>query len=307
MSRGILKYIGKKLLEVILTLLVVTFLSFLLMRLSPIDPATAYVTRNTAIVTQEQIEAARVGMGLDRPLPVQYGLWLQDALRFDFGTSLENGQAVTKELSKAIPVTVSVVLLAAVMMVFGIILFGSLAYLLRNRFWGYLLTFLCIAGISLPPFYTATLLLDTFAVRLSFFSVTGNTGIMRFLPAALCLAVFGISLYSQLFAKALEREMNEDYAFYARCRGISEVRILLRYAFPHVAASLIPSLLQALGLFLAGITVIEQVFSLPGIGALIIHSVIQRDSPMIRRVVSGLCPCLVEPYFRCFAKAAFEK
>ncbi|SHN58809.1 ABC transporter permease [Desulfitobacterium chlororespirans] len=286
-------YLGKKMFEVILTLLFVTFLSFLLMRLSPIDAATAYVTRNTAIVTQEQIEAARIEMGLNKPLLVQYGLWLKNALGLDLGTSLENGYAVTREIGKAIPVSLAVVGLAGGLMAVGILVFGALAYFLRSHLLGYLLTFLCIAGISVPPFYTASLFIDIFAVKLGWLSVTGNAGLMRFVPAALCLALFGISLYSQLFAQGLEREMKEDYAFYARCRGLSELRILLFHAFPHVAASLLPSLMQALGLFLAGITVIEQVFSLPGIGSLIIHSVIQRDSPVIHALVLFLALAIV--------------
>lgn len=293
MSEKAWEYAGKKLLEILLTLLCVTFLSFLLMRLSPIDPATAYVTRNTAHVTQEQIEKTKVEMGLNKPLVVQYGAWLKNAIQLDFGVSLKTGYPVIEELGKAVPVTVSVVLLAAALMLVGIVLFGALAYLLRNQVLGYVLTFLCIAGISIPPFYTATLLLDIFAVRWNVFTVTGNGGLLRFLPAAICLAVFGVSLYSQLFAKGLEREMNEDYAFYARCRGFSELRILLRHAFPRVAATLLPSLMQALGLFLAGITVIEQVFSLPGIGGLIIHGVIQRDSPVIHAVVLFLAFALV--------------
>ncbi|MDF3002057.1 MAG: binding-protein-dependent transport system inner rane component [Bacillota bacterium] len=293
MSETLWKYIVRKFAEILLTLLIVTFLSFLLMRLSPIDPATAYVTRNTAHVTQTQIEDTKIAMGLDKPLVIQYGIWLSKACCLDFGTSLQSGRAVTEEVGKAIPVSVAVVVLAAFLMILGIILIGSLSYFLCNHFLGHVLTFLCIIGISVPPFYTSIILLDTFAVKWSLFSVTGNSGLLRYCPAAFCLAIFGISLYSQMFAKGLEREMNEDYAFYCRCRGLTEVRILLRHAFPHVTAMLLPNLMQALGLFLAGITVIEQVFSLPGIGGLIIHSVIQRDSPVIHALVLFLAFSLV--------------
>ena len=89
------RYLIRRVVVVLLTLFVVTLLSFLLMRLSPIDPATAYVKRNSAIVTQEQIDEARVMLGLDKPLPVQYFDWVVDALHMDFGISLGTGNPVT--------------------------------------------------------------------------------------------------------------------------------------------------------------------------------------------------------------------
>lgn len=93
------RYIIRRIVVVILTLFVVTLLSFLLMRLSPIDPATAYVKRNSAIVTQEQIEEARVMLGLNKSLPAQYLDWVYDAVHMDFGISLGTGNPVTEELA----------------------------------------------------------------------------------------------------------------------------------------------------------------------------------------------------------------
>lgn len=285
MKNDMLQYVLKKAAEIILTLLIVTLLSFLLMRLSPIDPATAYVKRNTPIVTEEQIQVARVQMGLDQPLPVQYGKWVKNALHLDFGISLGSGYPVWEEISEALPITLTIVFLAAVIMGLGIIAFGCLNFFLRDHVAGYLLICLYIAGISIPPFYLASLYIDVFALKLDWMTVAGNTGFSRYFPPALCLSVLGIALYSQLLSKGMEREMNEDYAFYARCRGLSESRILLFHALPHAIAAVIPSFLQMLGLFMAGAVIVESVFSLPGIGHLIINSVIERDSPMIHAEV----------------------
>jgi len=278
---SIIQYIFKKSLEVILTLLIVTLLSFLLMRLSPVDPAIAYVKRNTPIVTEEQIQTTRIKLGLDKPLFVQYYTWVKNAIRFDFGISLRSGHPVIEEIGKTLHVTLKIVLLSAAIMVVGIFLFGCLNYFLRNRIIGNFLIFFYIGAISIPPFYLASLYIDIFALKLGLMSVSGNTGLLRYLPASLCLSVLGIALYSQLLGKGIEREMNEDYAFYARCRGLKESRILLFHALPHAAIAIIPSFLQMLGLFMAGAAIVESVFSLPGIGHLIIDSVIQRDSPMI--------------------------
>lgn len=293
MKRSSMQHITEKAIEIILTLLIVTLLSFLLMRLSPVDAATAYVKRNTPIVTEEQIQAARIELGLDKPLAVQYITWVKNAVQLDFGISLRSGHPVIVEIGKVLPVTVAVVLLAGCIMSVAVLLFGCLYYILRHRIAGYFLTFLCFVGISIPPFYLASVYIDVFALRLGLMSVAGNTGLMRYLPGALCLSVMGIALYSQMLGKGIEREMEEDYAFYARCRGLKESRILFFHALPHAAAALIPSFLQILGLFMAGATVVESVFSLPGIGSLIIDSVIQRDSPVIHAAVLVLALAIV--------------
>ena len=127
------RYLIRRVIVVLLTLFVVTLLSFLLMRLSPIDPATAYVKRNSAVVTQEQIDEARVMLGLDKPLPVQYFDWVVDALHMDFGISLGTGNPVTEELAKTVPVTLTVVAYSAVIMSLGVLGVGMLGYLWRQK------------------------------------------------------------------------------------------------------------------------------------------------------------------------------
>ena len=171
------RYLIRRVVVVLLTLFVVTLLSFLLMRLSPIDPATAYVKRNSAIVTQEQIDEARVMLGLDKPLPVQYFDWVVDALHMDFGISLGTGNPVTEELAKTVPVTLTVVAYSAVIMSLGVLGVGMLGYLWRQKAGGMILSFLTMIGISVPGFYLGTAFIDLFAVRLGWISVSGNSGL----------------------------------------------------------------------------------------------------------------------------------
>ena len=193
------RYLIRRVVVVLLTLFVVTLLSFLLMRLSPIDPATAYVKRNSAIVTQEQIDEARVMLGLDKPLPVQYFDWVVDALHMDFGISLGTGNPVTEELAKTVPVTLTVVAYSAVIMSLGVLGVGMLGYLWRQKTGGMILSFLTMFGISVPGFYLGTAFIDLFAVRLGWISVSGNSGFARYFPVALCL-VIGANLGSGLLA-----------------------------------------------------------------------------------------------------------
>jgi len=124
-------------------------------------------------------------------------------------------------------------------------------------------------------------------------SVAGNIGLARFLPAALCLSLSAICFYGQLLSDSLHREMEQDYAFYARCRGLSETRILVCHALPHALVDLLPSFAQMLGLCLAGAAIVERVFSLSGLGYLIIDAVVRRDSPVIHASVLLLAGALV--------------
>lgn len=200
------RYMARRISVMIFSLLFVTLLSFMLMRLSPVDPAAAYVMRNSAIVTEEQITAARIELGLDKPLAIQYFTWVKDALGGEFGISLASGKPVLTELSKSIPVSLRVVGVSAVLMISGVLLFGCLQYLTRERLAGKALTVLSIIGISIPAFYLALLFIQYFAFQSDFISVTGNTGLMKYLPAALCLSVGGAAFYSQMLAGSLEKK-----------------------------------------------------------------------------------------------------
>ena len=158
MSKATRRFIVNKVLEMLITLVVVTLISFLLVRLSPIDPAEAYARRSFAAFsfTDEQMEALREDMGLNDPLPVQYVTWVRDALHLDFGESFVSGQPVFEKVTTAIGITVTIVLISAVIQAVFILLFGCLCYLTRKRMIGHALIFLCIAGVSIPSFFFAS-------------------------------------------------------------------------------------------------------------------------------------------------------
>lgn len=291
--RIIRSFTFRKLLELFFTLFIVTIISFLLIRLSPVDPAEAYARRTFSMYSAEQLEELREEMGLTQPLLVQYGNWIWDALHLDFGTSLANGHIVLDDISRAMEITLSIVFLAAIIQAAGILLLGCLCYLCRKKWLRGILTFLCVACVSLPPFFFASTFIDVFSVKFGWISVASNAGMMRYLPAAVCLSITGIAFYGQLLAKSIDHEMNEDYAVYARCRGLSDMRILMTHALPHALAGLIPSFLQMVGISLAGSAIVERIFSLPGLGYAIIDSVLYRDAPMIHATILFLAFFLV--------------
>lgn len=285
MSKDMRRYILKKIIELVFTLFFVTILSFLLMRLSPVDPATAYAKRMIGSPTAEQIEKIRVQLGFDKPLLVQYGNWVLDLLHFDLGTSLANGHNVWEDIKTAFPKTLSIVLISTILQAILILLISSVFFLLPKKIPQKVIRCICIIGVSVPSFYLATVYLDYFAVKKSLISVAGNTTIFSYISPAICIGVFGASFYIPMLLDALEHESNEDYAFYARCRGLTETRLLLFHFLPRAVVGLLPNFLQSVGLMLANATVIEQIFSIPGFGYLIVNHVLDRDTPMIHAEV----------------------
>ncbi|MCT4563648.1 MAG: ABC transporter permease [Maledivibacter sp.] len=283
----------KRILEVILTFLIVSLLSFGLMRMSPVDPATAYARRAMMNPSAEQIAQIRSDMGLNKAFIVQYGNWMKNALKLDFGKSLVDGKPVWDQLLNAVPVTIKVVFIAMILEIIGIILFGPLLYLLREKKVGMFFSLLTLSAISIPGFYIASVYLDIFAVKWGAISVAGNVGFMKYFHPAICLSIAPMAFYARLLFRNLERESDSDYVFYARCRGLSEIRILFNHTIAHGIIALVPSFLQSIGLTLAGAAMIERVFSLPGLGYLIIDSVLNRDSPMIHLSVLFLAVMLV--------------
>ena len=201
---------------------------------------------------------------------------------------LESDESDTKEFSKH-----AIVLLSAVLQAVGALILGILLYLTRKNVIGKILAFASIAAISIPAFYLATSFIDVVAVRWNLISVSGNTGLMRYLPAALCLAVGGIAFFGQMLSKAIQQAMSEDSVLYARCRGLGDPYIVVRYAMPQAIISTVPTFMQMMGMCMAGSAIVENIFSLPGLGYRIVNSLTNRDLPVIYATVLFLAFALV--------------
>ena len=286
------RFLLQKILQLFLTLFLVTAITFILMQLSPIDAAEAY-SRRIFTVDETRIEAVREQMGLNRPIVVQYLDWLNDLLHFDLGNSYVDNRDVFLIVRSALKETACIVLLSAVLQAVGALILGGLLYLTRKNVIGKILAFASIAAISIPAFYLATSFIDVVSVRWNLISVSGNTGLMRYLPAALCLAVGGIAFFGQILSKAIQQAMSEDSVLYARCRGLSDPYIVVRYAMPQAIISTVPTFMQMMGMCMAGSAIVENIFSLPGLGYRIVNSLTNRDLPVIYATVLFLAFALV--------------
>lgn len=271
----------KMMLELLLSLFFVTFATFLLMNLSPSDPAEAYAKRKSAIVTEEQVEAVRHQLGMDRPIPVQYISWIGKALRLDFGDSLVSGKPVRLLMKSAVGVTLGV-------MVFSTLFMGGIALLVavllnvsRYKIITHFLEFLTVISISIPHFYIAIVLIDYLALNKGVMKVAGNTGVMKFIPCALCVGLSGGFYFGRILADSLKRVMDMDFCTFAESRGLSHLRVLWHHGLANATSALIPVFLQCLALSIASIAILEQIFSIKGVGFLILDATLKRDAPTL--------------------------
>ncbi len=275
------RYITKRLLGFIVVLIGVSILSFLLLAFSGKDPAEIMARRSNINASQETIEAVRMDMGLDKPLPARYANWVKGFFTGDLGISLVTSKEISKDLAAFFPVTLALVGMA----LFWIVLFSVPISLLcarfRNGVADQITRGLTLAGICVPTFWLGFLLLLAFAVKLPFFKVLPEPGIKGYILPSLALAFPVACGMIRLFRSTLLSELSSDYVRYAKARGVPASRILTHHVIRNALPPIVTVFCQYLGYLIAGGAVIESVFTLKGIGTYLIESVMASDSTSV--------------------------
>jgi peptide/nickel transport system permease protein len=316
MIATVIKLIARRLAAAIPILLIVSALLFCVLRALPVDPAAMSLPPNATI---DEIEAKRREMGLDRPLPEQYAIWLSGALHGDFGESIQFHRQAGSLVAATLPATIQLAL--AAMVIAGVLGFGGGLILFRLR--GTILepvADLCsIVLLSIPEFLWGLILLFVFGVALRALPFTGEvapglpvphiTGFLLldslllgrfdvFLSACQHLVLPAVALglaFSPTIMRVLRSSLfdvyHEDYIQQARLRGLSERRILLRHALKNAS---LPTLTLAgvqFGILFSGTLLVEVIYSYPGMGNLMVDAVRNADLPLIQTI--GLTYCVV--------------
>ena len=283
-SRDMSKRILARLGLLIVVLFGVTVLTFFYTNLSPVDAAEALAVRRYNRPTAQQVELVREELGLDQPILQQYGSWLWNALHGDFGNSYNTGRPIVEELTAAIRPTL---VMAAMALLFATLISIPLGVLSASRKGGlsdrsiYLFGIICM---SLPNYWIGFMLLLAFAVYLPIFSIMGADSLKDFILPALALAIPMAAGNIRVFRSSLLDGYNSDFVLYARARGVSEWRIanlVSRFALP----PLITMLAQSFGFMIAGSAMVESVFSIPGLGSMLVTALGARDTITINACV----------------------
>jgi peptide/nickel transport system permease protein len=279
----------RKLPPLVATLIVVSFLTFLLTSLLPGDPAIQILGESA---NPERIAAVRADLRLDDPLPVRYVRWLGDAAQGDFGRSYRTNQQVREAIIERLPVTIQVGGMAIVFALIGAIPLGMISAYRSGGPVDRGVTGGSFLLLAVPSFMMAILLILIFAVQLDWLPATGWTRISRdlganlrgaILPAA-SLAVGELAVYTRLLRSDMIGTLQEDYIALARAKGMPTVWILLRHALRPSSFSLLTVVGLQVGAVMTGSVVIETLFALPGVGRLLIDSIFQRDLIMVQGI-----------------------
>jgi ABC-type dipeptide/oligopeptide/nickel transport system permease component len=271
-------YIWQRLLQTLITLLVMSVVVFALARVSG-DPTYLLVNQNAPI---EDVNRIRHVYGLDQPLPVQYGLYMWNLLHGDLGTSLRTHLPVAQEMADRFPSTLQLALITVLFSALVGLPLGALAAVKRGSALDRtLLTFAAIFQ-SLPGFWIAIVGVLIFSVGLGWLPVAGSGG-----PSHYVLPVVAVSLNIIAWLFRLERSnmlevLALDYVTYARVKGLGEVAVVLRHALPNAIIPVMTVLGIVLGSLISGLIVVETVFAWPGIGTLAQEAIAWRDYPLMQ-------------------------
>ncbi len=280
------KQLGKRLLQIVLVALGISFLTFLITYLAPGDPVRTMFAAAGTMPSEELIQETREAMGLNRPVLVQYLSWLRGCLKGDFGTSYAYHRPVAGLLLDRLWPTLKLSLSSMCLMLLVAVPIGMAQATHKNSFVDYALRGLTFFGVSMPNFWVGLLLMLVFCVRLQLLPVASFGGDFKSLILPSVTLAFAMSAkYTRQVRTAILEELNQDYVTGARARGVKEWQILWGNVFPNALLPLITMLGLSLGSLLGGTAVVEVIFSYPGMGSLAVSAITAYDYPLIQGYV----------------------
>jgi len=283
-------YLAKRALSLPLTLLGVSLVTFLFLRLIPGDAITARLGTSTAL-SAEQLARMRALFGLDQPLPVQYWNWVSSLLRGDAGYSVRSGQAVTSEIAQRLPVTIELAVAAAVIALLLGVPLGLVSAVRPRTVTDLAARGFGLLGLALPNFWLGTLAILLFARYLRWMPNTGGYVDFATDPAAnlrflifpsVTLGVAMAAVVMRTTRSAMLDVLGADYIRTAHAKGLSSQRVLGRHALKNGLIVVVTILGIQVGYLLGGAVVVEEVFSLPGLGRMLLNAINQRDYALVQ-------------------------
>lgn len=276
-----MSYLARRLGAAVLILFGISLVTFLLLYLLPADPARQIAGRSASAQTVANIRAQ---LGLDQPLPVQYGRYLDKLVHGDLGRSYLQRAEVSELIASRLPA--SLVLMAAAIaaeLALGLTM-GIAAAVRRGRPLDNALMVTSFVFVSAPQFVVGILLLYVFAVRLGWFPIGGYGTPAHVVLPALTLGLIGAGWYGRIMRSSLIDVLRQDFVRTARAKGLTRVRVLFRHALPNAILPVIAMIGIDIGLFMSGIVVVESVFGWPGVGQLTWQAIQRVDIPIIMGV-----------------------
>lgn len=292
-------YIFKRILVAIPTLLIISFMIFSLLYITPGDPVLLMLgSGDTQSVSQEQYDAVRAELGLDKPFFERYMDFITGAVTGDLGTSYITGEDVFDTVMMRMPATLILTVASVLVGLLVAVPLGILAAVKHNSIWDSIATFLATIGVSLPKFWFGLVLIIYLSLRLKIFPSQGIAYIDRdglgaflshlFLPAV-SLGLGLAATQTRMIRSSMLEVLNKDYIRFAKSKGFKDKIVIIRHAFKNAMIPVVTVLGSEIGALLGGAVVTETIFSWPGVGRLAMNSIARRDYPMIQGNTLILC------------------
>jgi peptide/nickel transport system permease protein len=290
----VIRFLVQRLLATVPVLLVVAVVVFLILRLTPGDPAAVIAGDNA---TPENIIKIRETLGLEKPLVTQFGIWLGKVVQGDLGYSYYLNKPVTELIAQRVEPTFSLAVGTITLAVLVALPLGTLAAWRMGGWLDRVLSGFSVLGFSVPVFVVGYLLIWLFAIQLQWFPVQGYARLFgpqakgvgewahRLVLPCLTLSVIYIALLSRVTRASVSEALTEDYIRTARAKGLGEFAVLLRHAVANAAVPIATIIGIGVALLIGGVVVTETVYAIPGLGSLTVDAVLNRDFPVIQGVV----------------------
>jgi peptide/nickel transport system permease protein len=297
------RFLYHRFIQTVFVLIFVSILVFLIMRMLPGDPALlSFSEEQLRSLTPEILQKTRHELGLDRPLVLQYFMWVNDLLHADFGTSIMYHSPVWNELAQRLPVTMYLGFWAFIISIIIGIPLGIIAAIRRNKWEDAVATLLANIGITVPSFWLGVLMIWAFGLHLKWLTTFGYTSpfdnfalsIKQLIMPVFCLAVFAIGSTARQTRSAILEVIQQDYVRTAWSKGLTERTVILVHVLKN---SLIPVVtLKGMSLrnIVGGAVLVETVFSIPGMGRLVVDAMMAKDYPIVQGVflIIALVVCM---------------
>ena len=279
--RGFFAFLGTRLARAFVALWLVSTVVFVVMRLSG-DPVPLLLPPDAP---RSEIFRVRAELGLDRPIIVQYGVFLAHIARGDFGRSIHFREPAMKVVAGYLPASLQLALTAFVIAALIAVPIGLLSAIRRNTLIDHVTMAVALVGQSAPTFFLGILFILTLSLQAGLFPTSGRGDWRNLVLPALTLGAFAMASIARLTRSAMLEVLNADFVRTARAKGVSELFVVVKHTLRNAALPIITITGLQLGQLLAGAVVTETVFAWPGIGRLAIHSIYNRDYPVVQCTV----------------------
>ncbi len=283
-------YIIRRLILAVIVVMIVSFISFMLLQLIPGDPV---LTMLGLEATQEQIDKLRAELWLDRPVMVQYGHWLGNFIKGDFGRSIMYREDVGALIAKRLPVTLHISVLAMILCVIIGIPAGIISAVRRGSVLDQAIVLLANTGVAIPVFWLGIMGIYLFGLKLGWLPIQGYTrpfddfvlSTRQAIMPVICMAVVSLALMARQTRSSMLEVVRQDYIRTARAKGLTERVVITRHSLKNALIPVVTLMGMSVRYMFGGSVLVETVFNIPGMGRLLVRSVFDKDFVIVQAAV----------------------